>query len=206
MLEYNNLGESYEGVEQLSSLVSVLNRLEYLCISNNKLEDMALETLSTAISMSKSLKLLEIKFNNITSKGIQHLIGELKRNHNTVLLFVDTAGNKIEKQTHEQLEEILKTNRKSNPTTRDKLSTITVRDLTGGQSTMGQTGANMGNTGPNSFNRSSTIHQVDEVGRENILRHMENILEQNRRETAEMKVRMERELEELIRREKADAR
>jgi hypothetical protein len=38
-------------------------------------------------------------------------------------------------------------------------------------------------------------YQVDEVGRENMIRHMENILEQNRRDTAEMKIRMERELE-----------
>lgn len=91
-------------MEQLGSLLAVLNKLEYLCISNNKLEDMAVETLSTAISVSKSLKLLEMKFNNLTSKGIQHLIGELKRNHNSSLLFVEVAGNKLDKQTHEQLE------------------------------------------------------------------------------------------------------
>ena len=180
----------------------MLNRLEYLCISNNKLEDMTLETLGTAISMSKSLKLLEIKFNNLTSKGIHHLVAELKRNHNSVLLFVDAAGNKIDRQAHEQLDEILKSNRKSNPTTRDKVATINVRDLTTGQGAMGNmTG------GQHNFSRTGGMtHHVDEVGRENILRHMENILEQNRRDTAEMKVRMERELEELMRREKTDSR
>lgn len=77
--------------------------------------------------MSKSLKLLEIKFNNLTSKGMQYLIGDLKRNHNGSLLFVDIAGNKVDKQTHEQLEEVLKTNRKNNPTSREKIMTITVK-------------------------------------------------------------------------------
>lgn len=100
ILEYNNLGENYEGVEELGTLLSVLNRLEYLNISNNKLEDQSLEIMTTAISMSKSLKLIEMKFNNLTSKGIQYLIGDLKRNHNGTLLYVDMAGNKVDKQTH----------------------------------------------------------------------------------------------------------
>lgn len=205
ILEYNNLGESYEGVEQLGTLLSVLNRLEFLCLSNNKLDDSALENLSTAISLSKSLKLVELKFNQLTSKGVQHLTGELKRNRNSGLLFVDLAGNKIDKQAHEQLEEVLRTNRKSNPTTKDKIATINVRDLGVGQPNLGTT--NLGMTGgQQSFSRTGMSYAVDEVGRENMLRHMENILEQNRRDTAEMKVRMERELEELIRREKADAR
>ena len=107
VLEYNDLGalsKGEEGVEELGNLLSVLNKLEYLNLSNNKLTDRALEVLSTPISLSRSLKLVELKFNEVTSKGLKHLAGDLERNKNNTLLFVEATGNKVDKQTHESLE------------------------------------------------------------------------------------------------------
>lgn len=39
-----------------------------------------------------------------------------------------------------------------------------------------------------------------------MVRHLEDILDQNRKDTAELKIRLEKELEDLIKREKMDAR
>ena len=41
---------------------------------------------------------------------------------------------------------------------------------------------------------------------DNLMRHLEGVVDQGRRETAEMKIRLEKELEDLQRREKFDAR
>ena len=40
----------------------------------------------------------------------------------------------------------------------------------------------------NSFNRTNAI---DDLSKENVLKHLEDILDQNRKDTAEMKVRLE---------------
>lgn len=53
----------------------------------------------------------------------------------------------------------------------------------------------------NSFNRTNAI---DDLSKQNVLKHLEDILDQNRKDTAEMKVRLENQLSELQRREKMD--
>ena len=113
--EYNNLGMSFEGVEELCKLIRDSNRLEYLNFGSNKIEDGSLELLSPSISSSPSLKLIELKFNGLTTKSVQRLVAELKRANNRTLLFVDLSGNKIDRATYDDLEDILKGNRKLNP-------------------------------------------------------------------------------------------
>ena len=49
-------------------------------------------------------------------------------------------------------------------------------------------------------------NSVDDLSKENVIRHLEGILDQNRKDTAEMKVRLENELAELMKREKLDAK
>ena len=74
MAEYNNLGLSYEGVEQLQKLIRDAHKLEYLNIGSNKLEDGSLDILAREIANSPSLKLLELKFNSLTTKSVRKLI------------------------------------------------------------------------------------------------------------------------------------
>jgi Ran GTPase-activating protein (RanGAP) involved in mRNA processing and transport len=74
--------------------------------------------LAREIANSSSLKLVELKFNSLTTKSVRRLIEELKRVGNKTLLFVDLSGNKIDKVTFDELEEILKSNRKLNPISR----------------------------------------------------------------------------------------
>ena len=65
--------------------------------------------------------------------------------------------------------------------------------------------------GAGSISQAGTFYQgktnaIDELSKENVVRHLEEILDQNRKDTAEMKIRLERELEDLLKREKTDAR
>lgn len=96
------------------------------------------------------------------------------------------------------LEAILKVNRSKNPISKDKLL------MTGGvfldSSANERSPANVGTFYMNKTNA------IDDLSKENVVRHLEEILDQNRRDTAEMKVRLEKELEELLKREKGDAR
>ena len=57
----------------------------------------------------------------------------------------------------------------------------------------------------NTFYMNKT-NAIDDLSKENVIKHLEDLLDQNRKDTAEMKVRLEKELEELQRREKNDSR
>ena len=65
-----------------------------------------------------------MRYNNISSPDIDFLVGQLRRNKNQTLLFVELSGNKIKKQTIDALETILRANRSKNPTTKDKLKMV----------------------------------------------------------------------------------
>jgi hypothetical protein len=41
---------------------------------------------------------------------------------------------------------------------------------------------------------------IDDLSKENVVRHLEEILDQNRKDTTEMKIRLEKELEDLLKR------
>jgi hypothetical protein len=41
---------------------------------------------------------------------------------------------------------------------------------------------------------------IDDLSKENVVRHLEEILDQNRKDTVEMKIRLEKELEDLLKR------
>jgi len=51
----------------------------------------------------------------------------------------------------------------------------------------------------NTFYLNKT-NAIDDLSKENVIKHLEDILDQNRRDTAEMKIRLEKELEDLLRR------
>ena len=57
-------------------------------ISNNKIASEAFKRLVPAISASKSLKLIEMRYNLINSGDVDYLTGELKRAKNESLLYV----------------------------------------------------------------------------------------------------------------------
>ena len=116
MADFNNLGNSTEALRELAKLIETSHKLQYLNFSNNKLQNESLEILASSIAGSGSLKLLELKFNqSITTQGVKRLVDELKRKNNKILLFVDLAASKVDKEVTNQLEEILKNNRKINP-------------------------------------------------------------------------------------------
>ena len=73
------------------------------------------------IATSKSLKLLEIRYNSITSTDVDYLVEQLKNYKNDTLLFVELSGNKIKKESTDMLENLLKSNRNKNPISKDKL-------------------------------------------------------------------------------------
>ena len=54
------------------------SKLERLNISNNKITSESFRRLASQFANSNSLKLLEIRYNNITSSDIELLVAELK--------------------------------------------------------------------------------------------------------------------------------
>lgn len=96
-------------------------KFERLNISNNKITSEAFKRIVPSITASKSLKLIELRYNNINSGDVDYLTGELKRAKNETLLYVELSGNKIRKESVDALEAILKVNRSKNPISKDKL-------------------------------------------------------------------------------------
>lgn len=77
VIEYNNLGESqYDDWEdKLSNLIEVSPKFERLNISNNKINSEAFKRIVPAIAASKSLKLVELRYNSISSGDVDYLTG-----------------------------------------------------------------------------------------------------------------------------------
>ena len=55
-------------------------------------------------------------------------------------------------------------------------------------------GDNMIVNSANTFYMNKT-NPIDDLSKENVIKHLEDLLDQNRKDTAEMKVRLEKELE-----------
>jgi hypothetical protein len=55
-------------------------------------------------------------------------------------------------------------------------------------------GENMIVNSANTFYMNKT-NAIDDLSKENVIKHLEDLLDQNRKDTAEMKVRLEKELE-----------
>lgn len=62
--------------------------MERLNISNNKITSEAFKRLAPGLAASKSLKMLEVRYNSINSADVDYLTGELKRAKNETLLYV----------------------------------------------------------------------------------------------------------------------
>lgn len=88
--QYNDLGANdYENWhDALGSLIARSAKLQRLNISNNKISGEGFSRLVYPLSESKSLKLLEIRYNAIGTSEIEHFVSELKNANNTALLFV----------------------------------------------------------------------------------------------------------------------
>lgn len=81
------------------------------------------------------------------------------------------------------LEAILKVNRSRNPISKDKLL------MTGGTFLEGNDRPTPASANVNTFYLNKT-NAIDDLSKENVVRHLEEILDQNRKDTAEMKIRL----------------
>jgi hypothetical protein len=88
---------------------------------------------------------------------------------------VELAGNKIKKEATESLESLLKINRSKNPISKDKLMMTTGLDVSAGENTI----VNSANT----FYMNKT-NAIDDLSKENVIKHLEDLLDQNRKDTA----------------------
>ena len=200
IIEYNNLGENEydDWPEVLAGVIEACPKFERLNISNNKIGSEAFKRIAPALAGSKFLKMVEVRYNSINSADVDYLAGQLKKNRNQTMLYVELSGNKIKKQSTDGLEAILKANRSKNPISKDKLL------MTGGAFLEGNDRIEK-SSNLNTFYLNKT-NAIDDLSKENVVRHLEEILDQNRKDTTEMKIRLEKELEDLLKRQKNDAR
>jgi hypothetical protein len=84
-------------------------------------------------------------------------------------------------------------NKNKNPISKDKLL------MTGGTFFENNDRLSGATNNVNTFYLNKT-NAIDDLSKENVIKHLEDILDQNRRDTAEMKIRLEKELEDLLRR------
>lgn len=97
---------------------------------------------------------------------------------------MELSGNKIKKETTDALELVLKNNRAKNPISKDKLL------MTGGAFL--ETNDRIERpSNVNTFYLNKT-NAIDDLSKENVVKHLEEILDQNRKDTAEMKIRLEK--------------
>jgi Ran GTPase-activating protein (RanGAP) involved in mRNA processing and transport len=71
------LGESQydDWEERLCSLIEVCPKFERLNISNNKIGSEAFKRIVPGLAASKSLKLVEVRYNSISSGDVDYLTG-----------------------------------------------------------------------------------------------------------------------------------
>lgn len=83
----------------MASALEACPKFERLNISNNKIGSEPFKRLVASIAGCKSLRMFEVRYNNISSADVDYLAGELKRSKNETLLFVELSGNKIKKES-----------------------------------------------------------------------------------------------------------
>jgi Ran GTPase-activating protein (RanGAP) involved in mRNA processing and transport len=77
IIEYNSLGENEydDWPSTLGKLMELCPKMERLNISNNKIGSEGFKRLAAFIANSRSLKLVEMRYNNIGSGDAEYLAG-----------------------------------------------------------------------------------------------------------------------------------
>lgn len=122
-VEHNRLGinDSFPWHENLANLLSSCQRLELLNLANNKITGEGFLRLVYPIVYAKGLKLLDLRYNLIGNGEVEELGRQMATVGNEGLLFVELAGNRVQRGSVDGLTALLKKNREKNPITIEKL-------------------------------------------------------------------------------------
>lgn len=113
-LEWNYLGMEPSGIEMLVNFLKKNQSLQYLDLKNNKIAgNNAGAALGELLTSSKSLMVLDLRWNEIGTLGAKSLLAGLKEN--STLKVLELAGNNIPEDILQEIVSILEKNRQNNP-------------------------------------------------------------------------------------------
>ncbi|CAK94313.1 unnamed protein product (macronuclear) [Paramecium tetraurelia] len=179
-LEWNQIGSDGVGIETLAGFLVSNKSLQHIGLSNNKLTGDQIEPLANALRQNTTLLSLDLRWNSLGKKGGEFLLSAV--GDNKAILYLDLNGAEIIQQDQEAIEDILEQHRASNPIQKDRILSID-EDVVEEEEPM-----------------------ISGLAGASVVQHLEQMLEQERIHTMHIKQRMERELDELMRRDKADTR
>lgn len=113
-LEWNYLGMEPSGLELLVNFLKKNQSLQHLDLKNNKISgNDAGRVLGELLTSSKSLLVLDLRWNEIGTLGAKSILAGLKENSSLKVL--ELAGNNVSEDILQEISSILEKNRQSNP-------------------------------------------------------------------------------------------
>lgn len=103
----------------MSSFLLTNKSLRHLGLSNNKISGEDFENLSNSVRNNKYLLSLDLKWNELGTKGGMTLKRAL--DGNDTLIYLDVNGNNIPEDVFDDIEEKIKMNYRKNPLPRDEI-------------------------------------------------------------------------------------
>ena len=95
-LEWNNVGQSQQGIECLCSALGVNKSLLHLDLRNNRIVPSAGPSLGNMLALHRTLQVLDLRWNDLGTEGAKSLLGPLEKNRG--LIELDLAGNKVSEE------------------------------------------------------------------------------------------------------------
>ncbi|KAM3133019.1 hypothetical protein pb186bvf_014875 [Paramecium bursaria] len=179
-IEWNQLGSDTQAMDTLAAFLVQNKSIQHLGMSNNKLTGDLIDGFSNALRQNTTILSIDLRWNDLGKKGGQLLSSAMLDNKS--LLYLELNGTDCQVVDIEQIEDILEQHRASNPIQKNRI--LSLEDEIKEEDPLGVTG----------------MQGVS------IVAHLEQMLEQERVHTLHIKQRMERELDELVRRDRADTR
>ncbi|KRX05085.1 hypothetical protein PPERSA_06719 [Pseudocohnilembus persalinus] len=192
--EWNKIGLDPEGVNAVAGFILGNRNIQHLGLANNKISGEDLDQLMNALPANNLLS-LDLKWNNLGTQGGQKINKML--DNNKKILYIDLNGNNIPDEILDDIDEKLKVNLKSNNIPRDKIC--------GQNDDLDQDSQNNTQQFPERdqprFNQTQggDFKESDGVS---MIHHLENVLQQERLHTGQIKQRLESELDDLERKDK----
>ncbi|EAR96924.1 hypothetical protein TTHERM_00194160 (macronuclear) [Tetrahymena thermophila SB210] len=199
-LEWNNIGQDIRGLESLGAFLLQNKSLQHLSLAQNKIVGDDIEMIANALRNNKTLLSLDLRWNQLGPRGANLLKSAIMNNQ--TLIYLDIGGNNINEDLQDALDKIILENRRKNPLTRDRI-------LGGPSVQAGDQNIQQQQQQNNpQFTQSGFKFQAPQQDKEGLpmLAHLENILEQEKAHTFQIKQRLEVELEELQRKDRNDLR
>lgn len=198
---WNHVGIEDQALMSVANFLMQNPSIKYISLSSNNIGAEQIHILANAVKANKTLLGLDLRWNEIGSNGAQILKKAIQGNQ--TLIYLNLQGNNINNDIIEEIEDIIKRNQRNNPMTPEEIMGYSANEAAGqaGENLEGSQAPNMREepTRDNGLSQQAQVRDSDGIS---MVHHLEQVLQQEKLQSAQIRQRLESELDELDRKDK----